>query len=76
MTQELTKETEELINTLMSDLEHFKVSAQTLVSISKSKTLEIIKLEKQIKFYRDDIYKLNKLLQNYRDLYGDLNNEN
>jgi hypothetical protein len=62
-----------LIETLMSDLEHFKVAAQTLVSIANAKDLEIAELEKQLNFHRDDIVNLNRQLQYYRELHGNIN---
>ena len=73
MAQDKLIETENLVKTLMSDLEHFKVSAQTLVSISQSKNLEITELEKQLDFHRKDIVRLTKELQHYREIYGELN---
>lgn len=73
MAQDSTEETYKLVNTLMSDLEHFKVSAQTLVSICKSKNLEIVELKKQLDFHRKDIVRLNKELHHYRTVYGSLN---
>ena len=73
MAQDSTEETHKLVNTLMSDLEHFKVSAQTLVSICKSKRLEIVELKKQLDFHQKDIVRLNKELHHYRTIYGDLN---
>ena len=62
---------ESLVKTLMSDLEHFKTAAQTLVSITRSKDLELIELKKQLKFYQDDIYSLNSELQHFRETKGE-----